>query len=143
MTCHAKSCKGRLSFVPMATPGEEVRLARLARGMSQVALAAAAGVDAGTIGRIERGIGEPTKLGMVQAYLGIGPYAEEHASVGVDLSTMEPRDLVRHLVEVATELERRLAPGNTPDFTVFDTVNRPNLREHLGKYRPGEDRLEG
>lgn len=61
---------------PMSATGDEIRLARQARGLSQAELAAQADVGQRTVGRLERGESEePRKLGAVQKVLQIGPYA--------------------------------------------------------------------
>lgn len=102
------------------TPGEEVRQARQAQGLSQEDLARRAGVSAKTIGRIERGVDyeNPRNLPAVRAALGL--------DAGADLSRIPAEalaaEVVRRLVAAEAILQRqRLISGDAPP----DTINDP------------------
>lgn len=131
----------RLGFTPVGSRGEEVKLARQALGMSQAALAAATGVDPTTVRRIERGLGkgEPSKLGVLQSFLKIGPYADrqDDPQGGPTLTGATPEEFMRELARrleagEARELARRLEEGGgrqgeAPDLVAG--VNYPSADE--------------
>lgn len=107
-----------------STPGDVVRQARTARGLSQERLARLAGVSARTIGRIERGedYDDPRMLPTVQRALGIGDSQDPPLSKASAIELAG--ELVRRLSEAERILEHnRLGSGTAPT----DLARRPNV----------------
>jgi transcriptional regulator with XRE-family HTH domain len=125
----------------MATPGEEIKKARDAVGMTREALAAAVGVNPSTISRIERGISKgPTKLGAIQAHLGIGPYEDDGPAPGVstlDLGAMTNDKLVKHVIQAVAELASRV-PSDESRIHPPHAADAPGARG--ARYYPVDDK---
>jgi transcriptional regulator with XRE-family HTH domain len=117
---------------PVATPGEEIRQARLAQGLSQEELGRRARVSAKTIGRIERGqdYGDPRSIPAVRAALGLDSAADDLSQVSAEALAAE---LVRRLVAAEHVLQRhRITTGDVPIETLHspDTIVGPPTDEH-------------
>lgn len=111
MTYPAKTCNHVLESL-VVTAGEQVRLARKARGLSQKALADAVGVNETTVWRLENDKHkDSTTLETVQSYLGIGPYADMDARRPdeVDYSRLTNAELAALISTSAAVLSQRLA----------------------------------
>lgn len=105
----------------MATPGEEIRRARRAQGLSQEGLARLARVSAKTIGRIERGqdYDDPRSLPAIRAALGLDRPTVDLTRVSAESLAAE---IVRRLVAAETVLhDQRIAAGDAPT----DLIHRP------------------
>jgi transcriptional regulator with XRE-family HTH domain len=134
-------------------------------GETQEEFAARVGQSLRTITAWEAGDSRPRKTTELDKLGPPKPLLTSHARERtpleeIDLAAAKVSDLVAHLLDVATELSRRL-PNNTPNFAGFEEVERPNLRGHPGQIPadavafdnsfpiepepddPGEERLNG
>lgn len=123
----------------VSTPGAQVKQARIARGLSQPALAKLAGVSIKTIGRIETETDYkmPRSLPKVQRALGLGAYAT-HGDP--PLSKATPMELINELSGRLSEAERIVAEDRIRRGTVADQAGLaadPDVI--LGPPAPGED----
>jgi transcriptional regulator with XRE-family HTH domain len=121
---------------------EKIKRRRHELGDTQEEFAERVGLSLRTITAWETGESRPRRTTELDKLGPPRPLAEPPSPLEeIDLSSVKVPDLATHLVEVATELSRRLSAGHAPEFTLFES-DRPNLREHLGKYVP-EDLQEG
>lgn len=126
MTCPAKTCIHVLES-PLVSAGEEVRLARKARGMSQRALADAVGVNESTIWRVEKGAHkDPTTLGAIQAHLGIGPYAGLEQTSEPLLSDATDAQLLAEVADRLARARHEEIPGEGTVVARYDATAYAN-----------------
>lgn len=116
----------------VATPGEEIRQARLAQGLSQEELGRRARVSAKTIGRIERGqdYDDPRSIPVIRAALGLDGATADLTQIPAEALAAE---IVRRLVAAEATLQRyRITSGEVPPETLHSphTIAGPPTDEH-------------
>lgn len=107
--------------------GEEVRLARKARGLSQRALAEQVGVNESTIWRIEKDAHkDPTTLETIQSHLRIGPYASRDQlgkPLGPTLKSATDTQLIAELADRMARLRAEARPSPTFTSEVYEAAS--------------------
>lgn len=115
--------------------------------MDQIDLARAVKVSRTTVSNWETGKSDPrNKLGKIYEVLGLNPDGQPKKSqtIGPDLQGMKVRDLIDLQNRLTAEIGRRLlAHEETAQQPATSNghgaMRRPDLRKHLGPYRPDED----
>lgn len=125
-----------------------LRLRREARGVTQEAVAHAAGVTVGTFGQIERGHVNPTWMTVKQiakaldiSLAELAMLTEVNRVLGGIAETESVRDPLKRTVHLSTDRWHHILAGHPEMFPYLDDVLRAiaSPTVHIEQARPGQD----